>query len=705
MASFSSARLPRLLLTSLALPLLAALARASDPVPVAPSPASSPTRWHERALRNQQLTRDVVWPSHEPLEFLLRRGGEHADDEPARYVRMLSSENLRLMAAAGVRYNQYFFYKGFGFDYERANFDAVARVAAEARSLGMKTSLYIGGTMFIETLYRERPEARSWERRDQWDHWISYGAQTFRHYACPNEPAYRDYIKRVLKYAVDHVHPDEIFFDNLMQQPEPWSCRCPRCQQGFREFLRARYSTPESVHRRFGLPDLDAIHVNEWQSPEQPAGTTELNDPVLQEWVRFRCESLAHYATDLADYVKQLNPKIAVTLNLKGVYTFNRYWTNAVYQPLYAGHFDSIDFDTGGFDAKIDPATGALVSQIRTYKMARRLGVNCIDFIQTDDLRAAVHMAFAEQKPTPALPGAPWHEGLNNVFTPLLEFFREYNDRYFVGTHNVADVAVLHNWPSLAYSMHAAYGPTTLVEQTLIQHQIPFDFLYEEEIGVLNRYPVVVVAGQECMSRAQADQLLAYVRQGGTLVVTDNTAEFNERRETWQTNPLLPARTEGRGQIVYIPRVIPGRLPESGKHGLIVEDPEPGATLRPGEILTPAQWVLPFNHAEIVRTIASAIPGAPSLVTGAPLTTVAELLNRPATKETLVHFVNFATARPTGDFTVSVKAQFPGAVKSVRLLSPDTNDPQELPFVVRDHRVEFKVPSVRLYSLLVLAYE
>ena len=42
--------------------------------------------------------------------------------------------------------------------------------------------------------------------------------------------------------------------------------------------------------------------------------------------------------------VKALDPKVAVLFNIKGVYSFNRYWTNAVYQPLVCGEdrFDGV---------------------------------------------------------------------------------------------------------------------------------------------------------------------------------------------------------------------------------------------------------------------------------------------------------------------------------------------------------------------------
>ena len=82
------------------------------------------------------------------------------------------------------------------------------------------------------------------------------------------------------------VHADQISFDNIMLQPEPESCRCPRCIAAFHDFLRKRYPDAASVRRRFGLPDVDWIVPNEWDNATQPDGLAVLNDPVLQEWTR-----------------------------------------------------------------------------------------------------------------------------------------------------------------------------------------------------------------------------------------------------------------------------------------------------------------------------------------------------------------------------------------------------------------------------------
>lgn len=663
---------------------------------------TSPTRWDRKAEHNRELTKDVTWLTHEPLIYVLRQN-EASDDEPGRYRRMVDPDNLKRMADAGVIFGRIFFYKGFGLEYEKPHIEQAKRATAIMHRLGMKVSLYVAGTMFIEALYREIPAAENWEARDCSDHWIPYGdIQTYRHFACLNNPAYKDYLKRVIKIGIQDVGADELAFDQITLQSEPRSCRCPWCIDAFRAFLRRRYPTRETVMRRFGLPDVDWIRVTQWVSNTQQVNLANLNDPVLQEWTRFRCEYLAKYASDLYSYAKDLNSNVAVSFNMKGVFSDNHYWTNAVYHPLFVGHVDRISFDTGGYDAQVDPVTGALISQIRSYKVARQLGACSEDADSLDDeVRAAVHMAFSYRKPV--CTAAPFGPGAFNVFTPIIEFFREYNDRYYTETDSVTDVAVIRNWPSMAYSISATYIPVTLMEQVLIQYKVPFDLLFEEQFNRIDRYAAVILVGQECVSDAEVALLKKYVRSGGTVIVSGKAGQFNEWREERTVSPLPPPGREGKGRFVYIPEIVRGDML---RHELSTGDlnPEPGLNAKRGMHIIPTQWVLPKNHEAIYKSIVDATPGGFSITTEAPLTTVMELLNRPKTRETIAHFINFDRENRTAPFAVILRKQYSESIKSITCITPDLDSPINLSFKESGGSVKFIVPAVRVYAMIVVAH-
>ena len=89
------------------------LAPGATPLPAQETNVSSPTRWEVRAKQKNELNQDITWLTHEPLDFLMRRG-DHFDDEPERYRKMIDPGNLKQMADAGIRYGRIYFYKGFG---------------------------------------------------------------------------------------------------------------------------------------------------------------------------------------------------------------------------------------------------------------------------------------------------------------------------------------------------------------------------------------------------------------------------------------------------------------------------------------------------------------------------------------------------------------------------------------------------------------
>ncbi len=87
---------------------------------------------------------------------------------------------------------------------------------------------------------------------------------------------------------------------------------------------------------------------------------------------------------------------------------------------------------------------------------------------------------------------------------------------------------------------------------------------------------------------------------------------------------------------------------------------------------------------------------------GGCLTTVAELLKRPETHETIVHFVNFDRSKPVAPFQASVVKQYTGPVKSVECFSPDKDDAETLKFEESGDKVTFQVPETRVYSMIVV---
>lgn len=699
-----------------------------------PAPAGE-SRFKRSARRRNEMAANIVWPNQEPTMFMLRRGN-HSEDIVEMNERQHDPRNIQLMAQVGVRSARLHFWKGLGLETQMPGIRQSQKMAELMHKHGMKVSLYVGGTIFIEPFYREVPEAAQWEQRDQLNRPVYYiETQTFRHFACFNEPKYHDYIKRVLRIGVEDLKADQIFFDNVFYLPEPKSCRCQRCIRAFKQFLKRRYPTSEAAFRRFGYPDPDYVVVNDWDVFNSPDSITTLDDPILQEWTRFRCETVARHCADFYDYIKGLNPKVSVGFNVKGTYGMNRMWRNGVYHPLLAGKIDFGCFDVGGMGAHLDPRTGALVSEIRSYKTARTVGFSYEELGGRN-----LAMAF---NPLKYIPGNAWQGGPDlgwerRSFSTGEEFFREYAERYYTDTEGVADVAVLRTWPSMAYSIVATLVPTILMEQVLIQHKIPFDIIYDEQMDGIGRYRAIILPGQESLSNAWMDKLTAYARSGGTVLFTGNTADYNDWREMRTTNPLLalmglpshrrmlgreeeetlshsqgsaPAAVSvkaiGKGKLVYIPEIVPGLAGsmETRRGGIAGDETASYASQAHGGTFSPADWVLPKNHLEIREAIAGNLSEPLSITTEAPLTTVMEIWTRPKSNETIVHFVNFDTATVPAPFQVRLRNQFSGRkAASVSYFTPEADEPRKLEFTEQNGVIAFTTPLAKVYSMVVISH-
>jgi hypothetical protein len=220
----------------------------------------------------------------------------------------------------------------------------------------------------------------------------------------------------------------------------------------------------------------------------------------------------------------------------------------------------------------------------------------------------------------------------------------------------------------------------------------------------------VILAGQESLSLEIIDKLEAFVETGGALVFTGNTAAFNQWRERRRSNPLIRLLGEsidgkkvrmesmGLGKLVYIPeiKIDDSRLGSSSFPG------RAGAFGASGRPFPSKQWLLPVNHEEVVGAISAGLSKGFSVETEAPLTTVMEVLTRLESRETILHFVNFEQVRRLEPFEVTLKKQFDGGIRSVRLFVPELDDPLEIPFTQEGGIVAFTVPGMNLYAMLVV---
>src|SRR5690348_6121462 len=266
--------------------------------------------------------------SHEPYLFLVRRGGQSLNArEVSRHEQ--SEEVIRKLKDQGVEVFHTHLYKGFGMAAEKSEMEDTVRTAAIAHRLGMKIDTYIQwDSMMYETFFVEEPRAKDWIQYDAYGQpvMLEYGyQQSFRYLPCFSNQEFLDYLKKVVRFAVTEVKTDFIHFDNFTLSAEPNSCHCAACKAGFRQRLRTKYSAEERKDR-FGFENVDYVNPPLWNGANRPEKMEVISDPVSQEWVDYRCQTMSDALRQMAELIRSLNPEVVVEINYGGIVGYNSPW-------------------------------------------------------------------------------------------------------------------------------------------------------------------------------------------------------------------------------------------------------------------------------------------------------------------------------------------------------------------------------------------
>jgi len=642
--------------------------------------------------------------THEPDIFVVRRGGQAVNSREI-YERAQGEEVIRLLHSQGVEVFHTHFYKGFGMAAEMDQMQDTVRAAAVAHRYQMKVDTYIQwDTMMYETFFAEEPQAEHWIQRDASGQpiMLPYGyQQSFRYRPCFSNQQYLDYLKKVVRFAVQEVKTDFIHFDNFDLNAEPDSCHCNQCKTGFRARLRKKYSDVQ-LKERLGFTNVSYVNPPLWNRFNPPEQLEIISDPVFQEWVDYRCQSMADALDQMVTEIRSLNPEIVIEINSGGISGDNGPWGGGIDQARLLKK-TQVFWAESATQPKYLP-DNTLISTVRTYKLARTF--RNIAFTYTSESEAALGECLAFNQTIGYAGGSP----LSPLMLKYVDFYRKNRDLY-VGTQDVASVAVLRSYASITYNHSRAGLSAILVEQALIQSNVPFHMIFDEHLESLSPSVcrVLILPNSECLSDSQIALIRRFVEAGGGLIATEQTGLFDSWRrvrvtpglqglvadqslsKSGEKNSGATMRNEvGRGRVAYMPAIeFDGTLPP----------PEPYFTI--GMSL----WKRPRNWRQLIDAIRWASREDIPLEVQGPEYLIANVVEQPDRHRRLVHLVNCDAEHVSAIANVKVRCAVAAGQSgaTVTFHSPDTSGGELLKSEFKDGMVAFTVPSFKVYGVVELS--
>ncbi len=519
---------------------------------------------------------DMRWTfgAHEPYTMYRRVGNRCTGgiDGNAKWLKpwmdWFDAESPALMEELGFNGLHCRFYKGMGWEEERKDFPNVRRFVENCHRHGVRALAYVQfSTLYPETMGREIPNLGDWEQIDENGRKRTYFASYFRSLPCVTCDEWVEYLKKVCTIALTDGGFDGIMFDNAWAMP----CYCGRCERRFREHLS---KIPDPAER-FGFDDLSRV-AQPRINPDSLPG--EIRDPVVQEWIRWREETMEDVFARLRAHVKAVKPDAIVCANAQPFRREDAQCAWSLNMERFSRNLDLLLMQSANFPEVLPD--GGIVSRVRDLKICRELGKPVVALCDSDaklteererhyllplleDLiwgGVPTDRTILSPKPVPGFVD----KGMVARRRPQLAAFNA-----FARSHRAAlaappwhPVRLLWTPDATGFSREAHLG-LAAAEEIDLRSQVPFGYAIASGDGAFaipDDCEVLVVANQVCLSDAQVASIVEYAERGGRLVVTGDSGRYDEWNAQRLENPLLP-------QIAGLPNVVsraePDKLPSA----------------------------------------------------------------------------------------------------------------------------------------------
>jgi beta-galactosidase len=429
----------------------------------------------------------------------------------------------------------------------------VERAGAEGRSICLAT----GTGALPPWLAKSFPEVT---RTDFEGRRHRYGQ---RHNACPSSPVFRRLSAELARRVARRYGSNPAIVAWHVGNEYGGACYCELCAAGFRDWLRARYTTLDRLNAAWYTTFWSHVFTD-WDEIEPPSALTEhwrgphhtAFQGITLDYLRFMSDAMLANFLDEKAAIRESSPQVPVTTNLMGMYwpiDYHRWaphldfasWDNyppddrsaarvAFTHDLMRGLNDGQPFwlmeQTPSQTANRDVNSLKRPGVLRLWSwQAVAHGADAVLFFQLRASRGAC------EKYHGAVIGHVDRTD-TRVFREVAQLGAEL-DRVggaVLGARTPARVALLFDWDSW-WALELSDGPSRLVryqDVVLAYHRALWDAGVDVDVVAvtadLSRYDVVVAPALHMLKGDLAQRLEAVATRGGSVVTTFLSGRVDE---------------------------------------------------------------------------------------------------------------------------------------------------------------------------------
>jgi len=404
--------------------------------------------------------------------------------------------------------------------------------------------------------------------------------QKMRHNHCYTSPVYREKTRNINRRLAERYQKHPALTVWHLSNEYSGECHCNLCFAAFREWLKKKYTTLDAINKAWWSAFWSHLYT-EWEQIDYIDWAVE---SMVLDWRRFVSEQTADFVKLEADALREFTPHIPITTNLMGDY----FGLN--YREL-AKHLDLISWDSypNIADRPVPSADTVFPDRTIGYYESDNAEVFVVTGYMHDLMRGLLpdNRPFILMESCPSVtnwqnvcrlprPGVfhmrslqaiahgsdsvqyfQWrkgrggcesfhgavvdHEGTEKprVFQEVAQLGKKLQQlSAWTGTKTTtAKVAILFDWESMwamepmSFIVKGTHGKTIRDHYRAIYTLgIPRDVIGLE--ADFSQYRLLILPCQYIMSEALIEKIITFVKNGGNIVATYQTAVENEYLQT-----------------------------------------------------------------------------------------------------------------------------------------------------------------------------
>jgi len=683
-------------------------------------------KWPKPQWLNEVVVMAGNW---EPLEHR-RRAISNCVDDKERYLREHSEEMADKLVEAGVNAVVWHYYKGHGPKRESDDMKLSTEFGKLCHTKNIKFGTYINfGSVHIETFFDERPEFRNLVAVDstgQPQLYSEYFRCYYRQRPCMSRPEFTDLIIEIALKAIKEGGSDWIHFDNVAQVP----CYCDNCKKLFREFLEKKYPTrtdteKQNVMARFGHLNLSSIELPRGSARLGIDTMPSLHEPVLQEWVDFRCKLLSDAVQKAYQIAKETKPDMVMGANPS--FDFGEFtplvWGTDVER--LASSADTLFNEDVSFPRVTED--NRLIGHLFTFKLGRALNVS----IPVHQPGATQQQASPEHTMLSLLEAAIFNRGfLGHVYhapdlldgldkndsRPATVKFIKKNTQFFSDTETISEIALLRSHRSLTNQWNRALISKILTEQTLAQFGFQFDIVLESQLNDLSKYKTLVLPNIISIADAQLAQIRNFIQQGGNVIAVEESLTCNDlgrtrisaNRSRLFGNSDLAVGLNGKHctRKEAICQILDLNFDEAERLFYIPQLPHKTTfNYKFANAWVPVigndYFQLPTNADEVAETVKNSLANERLVEIATLPSFVIPQLVLSRTGDIVLHLLNYDVRHSVSNLKIKLNG-FQDVAK-LSVFSPENPDLSEIKFSTNENIITFEIANLNVYKGIVIA--